>query len=203
MARSALTEGALETEVGEFPDSDGINIGIRGVWWTEREVAANSMPPHPARIVGFEAPLAFAHALDTPLERAALAPDGVARTCRERAFAGSTTLAVHPWTGLVPAGGDVLQLEADHSHERELVVTCGATAGFTPQIDLRHVFFRQVRLLGSTMGSKGDLFEVLRHVEAGRLRPVVDRVMPLWEARAAHVLLEERKAFGKVVLSVD
>jgi NADPH:quinone reductase-like Zn-dependent oxidoreductase len=83
------------------------------------------------------------------------------------------------------------------------VVTCGATTGFTPQIDLRHVFFRQVELLGSTMGSKGELFEILRHVEAGRLRPVVDRVMPLWSAGDAHRLLEERKVFGKVVLAVD
>lgn len=83
------------------------------------------------------------------------------------------------------------------------VVTCGATAGFTPEIDLRHIFFRQVEVLGSTMGPKGDLFGILRLVEAGKLRPVVDRVMPLWEAAAAHRLLEERKAFGKVVLEVD
>ncbi len=100
-------------------------------------------------------------------------------------------------------GGEVLAKSIVAAAWGGVVVTCGATAGFTPQIDLRHVFFRQVRLLGSTMGSKGDLFEVLRHVDAGRLRPVVDRVLPLWEARAAHLLLEERKAFGKVVLSVD
>jgi NADPH:quinone reductase-like Zn-dependent oxidoreductase len=83
------------------------------------------------------------------------------------------------------------------------IVTCGATTGFSPTIDLRHVFFRQVEILGSTMGPKGDLFQILRHVEAGRLRPVVDRVMPLWEARAAHELLEARKVFGKIVLAVD
>jgi NADPH:quinone reductase-like Zn-dependent oxidoreductase len=83
------------------------------------------------------------------------------------------------------------------------VVTCGATSGFTPQIDLRHVFFRQVEVLGSTMGSKGDLFGILRLVEDGRLKPVVDRVMPLWNAAEAHRLLEDRKAFGKVVLQVD
>lgn len=83
------------------------------------------------------------------------------------------------------------------------IVTCGATAGFTPSIDLRHVFFRQIEILGSTMGSKGDLFGVLRLVEEGKLRPVIDRVMPLWSAAEAHRLLEERKAFGKVVLEVD
>lgn len=83
------------------------------------------------------------------------------------------------------------------------IVTCGATTGFTPAIDLRHIFFRQVEVLGSTMGPKGDLFEILRRVEAGELKPVVDRVLPLWEAAEAHRLLEERKVFGKVVLAVD
>lgn len=83
------------------------------------------------------------------------------------------------------------------------VVTCGATAGFTPTIDVRQIFFRQVEVLGSTMGPKGDLFRVLEHVEAGRLKPVVDRVLPLWDAREAHRVLEAREAFGKVVLSVE
>lgn len=83
------------------------------------------------------------------------------------------------------------------------IVTCGATTGFTPTIDLRHVFFRQIEVLGSTMGSKGDLFEILRLVEAGKLVPVVDRVLPLWSAEQAHRLLEERKVFGKIVLEVD
>jgi NADPH:quinone reductase-like Zn-dependent oxidoreductase len=80
------------------------------------------------------------------------------------------------------------------------VVTCGATSGFKPEIDLRHIFFRQVAILGSTMGSKGALLEVLEHIAAGRLRPVVDRVMPLAEAAEAHRLLESRAVFGKIVL---
>jgi NADPH:quinone reductase-like Zn-dependent oxidoreductase len=83
------------------------------------------------------------------------------------------------------------------------VVTCGATTGFAPQIDLRQIFFRQVQVLGSTMGSKGDLFEVLRHVESGALRPVVARTFSLWDATEAHRYLESGEAFGKVVLEVD
>ena len=83
------------------------------------------------------------------------------------------------------------------------VVTCGATSGFTPQIDLRQIFFRQVEVLGSTMGPKGDLFPILALVGEKKLRPVVDRVMPLWNAPDAHRALEDRKAFGKVVLEVD
>lgn len=80
------------------------------------------------------------------------------------------------------------------------VVTCGATAGFHPPIDLRQIFFRQVEVLGSTMGSKADLLAVLAHVAAGRLRPVVHAVLPLARAAEAHRMLEERRAFGKVVL---
>ena len=53
------------------------------------------------------------------------------------------------------------------------------------------------------MGSKGSLFGILEHVAAGRLKPVVDRVLPLWEAQQAHRVLEAREAFGKVVLEVD
>jgi NADPH:quinone reductase-like Zn-dependent oxidoreductase len=100
-------------------------------------------------------------------------------------------------------GGEVLARSVLATAAGGRIVTCGATAGFTAALDLRHVFFRQIALLGSTMGSKGSLFGILDHVRAGRLRPVVDRVLPLWEAREAHRVLEAREAFGKVVLEVD
>jgi NADPH:quinone reductase-like Zn-dependent oxidoreductase len=83
------------------------------------------------------------------------------------------------------------------------VVTCGATAGFAPAIDLRQIFFRNVEILGSTMGPRATLFTILDHVREKRLRPVVDRVLPLWDAQEAHRVLESRKAFGKVVLAVE
>lgn len=81
------------------------------------------------------------------------------------------------------------------------VVTVGATTGHAATTDLRHVFFRQISVLGSTMGSKGELFDVLRFVEQGKLRPVLDRVLPLAEAAAAQRLLEGRAQFGKIVLT--
>jgi len=83
------------------------------------------------------------------------------------------------------------------------VVICGATAGFKPAIDLRTVFFKQLEILGSTMGSKGDLAEALPLIRAGKLRQIVDRVMPLCDAPKAHEALESRSVFGKVVLSTD
>lgn len=80
------------------------------------------------------------------------------------------------------------------------LVTCGATSGYEAATDLRFVFFRQLQILGSTMGPKGALFDVLSHVSAGKLRPILDRTLPLSEAREAHRILEAREAFGKVVL---
>lgn len=81
------------------------------------------------------------------------------------------------------------------------LVTCGATTGPNVGIDLRHLFARQLSLLGSYMGTMGELHEVLGHVFAGRLKPVVDRTFPLKEARAAHEYLEKSEMFGKVVLN--
>src|SRR6202047_3663671 len=82
------------------------------------------------------------------------------------------------------------------------LVTCGATTGPHVAIDLRHLFARQLSLLGSYMGTMGELHEVLKHIFAGRLKPVVDRVFSLSEIRAAHEYLEKSQMFGKVVLTV-
>jgi NADPH:quinone reductase-like Zn-dependent oxidoreductase len=81
------------------------------------------------------------------------------------------------------------------------LVTCGATTGPGVSIDLRHLFARQLSMLGSYMGTMGELHEVLGHVFAGRLKPVVDRVLPLTEIRAAHEYLEKSAMFGKLVVN--
>jgi NADPH:quinone reductase-like Zn-dependent oxidoreductase len=83
-----------------------------------------------------------------------------------------------------------------------ILVTCGATTGPSVGIDLRHLFARQLKLMGSYMGTMGELHEVLGHVFAGRLKPVVDRIFPLQELRQAHEYLEKSQMFGKVVISV-
>jgi len=81
------------------------------------------------------------------------------------------------------------------------LVTCGATTGPSVGIDLRHLFARQLRILGSYMGTMGELHEVLGHVFAGRLKPVVDRAFPLSDIRAAHEYLEKSRMFGKVIVN--
>jgi NADPH:quinone reductase-like Zn-dependent oxidoreductase len=82
------------------------------------------------------------------------------------------------------------------------LVTCGTTAGYEATIDLRYVFWRQLSLLGSTMAPKARLLTLLGLVGEGRLKPVVDRVLPIAQVADAHRLLEGRQVFGKVVLAI-
>lgn len=83
------------------------------------------------------------------------------------------------------------------------LVCCGATAGADVKLNLRALFFKQLELIGSTMGSNADLIAAWREVEARRIAPVVDRVMPMSQVGEAHGVLERREAFGKVVLEQD
>jgi NADPH:quinone reductase-like Zn-dependent oxidoreductase len=83
------------------------------------------------------------------------------------------------------------------------IVTCGATSGFRAESDLRVVFFKQLSILGSTMGSLAEVLDVMAHVEAGRLRPVLDRTFPLSRVTEAHRYLENREQFGNVVITVE
>src|ERR1041385_4973777 len=82
------------------------------------------------------------------------------------------------------------------------LVTCGATTGAEVTINLRLVFFKLLSILGSTMGSLAELHEIMQHVAAGDFRAGVDRGLPLAEIAEGQRVLEEREAFGKVVLTV-
>lgn len=83
------------------------------------------------------------------------------------------------------------------------LVCCGATGGAEATLPLRPLFFKQLEVLGSTMGTAADMIAAWREVEAGRIRPVVDRVLPMSRVGDAHRVLERREAFGKVVLEQD
>lgn len=110
-------------------------------------------------------------------------------------------------------GGRGVQVVVEHvgiaTWERSLrslarggrLVTCGATTGHDAQLDLRVLFSRQISLLGSYMGRKGELLRAAQFFFAGEFRPVVDRTFPLADAAEAHRRLEARENFGKVVLT--
>ena len=82
------------------------------------------------------------------------------------------------------------------------VVVCGATTGPNPPAQLHRVWWKQLTIYGSTMGTKEDFEGAYELVASGRARPVVDSVYPLAEVRAAHERLEAGDQFGKIVLAI-
>lgn len=99
-------------------------------------------------------------------------------------------------------GGEVFEKSMKALAWAGRIVLCGATAQGEATINLRAVFFKSLSILGSTMGSLAELVHLLGYFETGELVPVVDRVLPLAEAREAQAVLEDRAQFGKVVLTV-
>jgi len=83
------------------------------------------------------------------------------------------------------------------------LLTCGATSGPDPQTDLARIFWNQLTVYGSTMGTQAEFAEMLKMFAGGRLRPVVDAVFPLSRAREALETLEGKRQFGKLVLRAD
>jgi len=82
------------------------------------------------------------------------------------------------------------------------IVVCGATSGPNPPAQLHRVWWKQLTIYGSTMGTRDDFAGVLELVASGRARPVIDEVFPLQEARAAHERMERAEQFGKIVLRI-
>ena len=82
------------------------------------------------------------------------------------------------------------------------IVVCGATSGPNPPAQLHRVWWKQLTIYGSTMGTREDFAGVLELVASGRARPVIDEVFRLEEARAAHERMERAEQFGKIVLRI-
>jgi NADPH:quinone reductase-like Zn-dependent oxidoreductase len=82
------------------------------------------------------------------------------------------------------------------------LVTCGATGGPKVVTDLRRLFWHQFTIMGSTMGNAAEYQEIVQRLGQGQLRPIVDRLYPLTDARAAFERLEKGEQLGKVVLQV-
>ena len=82
------------------------------------------------------------------------------------------------------------------------ITVCGATSGPNPPAALHRIWWKQLTIYGSTMGTKEDFDGVYELVTSGRAKPVVDEVFPLSEARAAHERMEAGDQLGKIVLTI-
>jgi NADPH:quinone reductase-like Zn-dependent oxidoreductase len=114
---------------------------------------------------------------------------------------------------LAPRGKRGVEVVVDHVGEETFAdslkslawggrfVTCGATSGAKVEVDLKALFFKNLSILGSTMGSKADLIRITQLVAAGKLKPVVDSTFPFDRYAEAQARLESRQAFGKVVVT--
>ena len=129
---------------------------------------------------------------------------------RERALALGASAAFEPGARLPERVDAVMESvgEATWAHSlRALrpggtVVVCGATSGALPPAELNRVFFQQLRVVGSTMGSRAELERLVRLCATTGVRPLVDAVLPLADAREGLRRLAAGEVFGKVVLGV-
>jgi len=97
-------------------------------------------------------------------------------------------------------GGEVFTKSILCLKKKGRIVTCGATAGRTVSFDLRYLYTHQLSVMGSYMGGIQELHRIVRRIQDGRLRPVIDRIFPLREARQALNRMLSRENFGKIIL---
>jgi len=135
----------------------------------------------------------------------------VALTCGAAAVwdykSGSVLAEVKALTGkrgvdlvIEHTGADTLSTSVQMTAKGGKIVTCGATTGWDARLDLRHLFFRQLSLLGSTMGRQDRLPVILNLMALGKLRPVIGRELSMWDIKTGHDLLEGGRVAGKIVL---
>jgi NADPH:quinone reductase-like Zn-dependent oxidoreductase len=122
---------------------------------------------------------------------------------KEPGWAAALAKAHGPFDVIVDSAGgegfnELIELAAPGGR----IVFFGATGGNAPGLVLRKIFWRQLSLLGSTMGSPGDFAAMLEFVALHRIKPVVSDVFPLAQAAGAFALMERGGQFGKVVVQL-
>ncbi len=83
------------------------------------------------------------------------------------------------------------------------LVTCGVTGGAAAQADMRAIYWNQLKIIGSTLGSVNEFRNLLRACQAWQFRPVIDSTFPLAQVRQAQTRMETGQQFGKIVLAMD
>src|SRR5882762_3991311 len=101
------------------------------------------------------------------------------------------------------AGGETFNRALDAVKPGGRLVSYGSTLGAAQNVEIRRIFWKQLNVLGSTMGPPSDFAAMLKLYEAGGLRPVIDKVFPLEQAGDAHIRMEAGDQFGKIVLKIS
>lgn len=99
-------------------------------------------------------------------------------------------------------GGEVWRQSLASLARGGRLVTCGATAGGQPQDDIAAIVAKQLKIYGSTLGSRREFYQLISFLNASGIKPIIDSVFPLSEAASAQRYLEAAKQFGKVVLEI-
>ncbi len=100
------------------------------------------------------------------------------------------------------AGGETFDKALDLVRPGGRVITFGATLGPAKEVMVRRIFWKQLAVIGSTMGTQEEFEKAIELYGAGGLRPVIDNVFPLSEIQAAHRRMEEAEQFGRIVLKI-
>ena len=123
--------------------------------------------------------------------------------------AGDVTAAVREATGghgadvvVEHVGEDTWKTSLQAAAPEARIAVCGATSGPNPPAQLHRIWWKQLTIYGSTMGTREDFEGAYGLVASGKARPIVDRVFPLEQAAEAHEHLEQGRQLGKVVLSI-
>ena len=83
------------------------------------------------------------------------------------------------------------------------IVTAGATSGDDARMNVTYMFVKQLRILGSRLGTMADTVDAAHHLSAGHFSPLIGAVLPLEELAGAHVLLDEGRVTGKVIVKPE
>lgn len=97
-------------------------------------------------------------------------------------------------------GGDTWVQSFKAAKRGGKVLTCGATAGYDPKTDIRYIWTFELKILGSNSWAPSDLETLMRLIAEGKLRPVIDTVLPLAETREGVRLLRDREVIGKIII---
>ncbi len=112
-------------------------------------------------------------------------------------------LGCHPDVIIDSAGGNSLEKSVELVKPGGRIAFYGATTGLAPNLDLRRIFFKQLDILGSTMGNPREFGEMIHLFENGNLKPVIDKVFSLSQATQAFERMEDAEQFCKLVLRMD